>query len=69
MGRNEDRAEAGTGGGGDGQVPEAWRSSYAEEDRRWAPSHQYRDWLWLLVAMAVVLGFFITVYFTEPGLR
>lgn len=48
---------------------ESWRSQYREEDERWSPRNQVRDWLWLLVMIAVYVGVHMIVYALEPGLR
>jgi hypothetical protein len=39
------------------------------EDVRWSRQAQYRAWVILAVMIAVSLGWTLTVYFLEPGLR
>ena len=39
------------------------------EDVRWSSQAQYRSWVILAVMIALSLGWTLTVYFLEPGLR
>jgi hypothetical protein len=39
------------------------------EDVRWSRRAQYRAWVILAVMIALSLGWTLTVYFIEPGLR
>ncbi len=39
------------------------------EDVRWSRQAQYRAWVILAVMIALSLGWTLTVYFIEPGLR
>jgi hypothetical protein len=39
------------------------------EDVRWSRQAQYRAWVILAVMIALSLGWTLTVYFLEPGLR
>ncbi len=39
------------------------------EDVRWSRRAQYRAWVILAVMIALSLGWTLTVYFLEPGLR
>ncbi len=48
---------------------QSWRDQYHEEDERWEPAHQRRDWLLLLVAILAVTAVYLTVFFLEPGFR
>jgi hypothetical protein len=39
------------------------------EDVRWSRQAQYRAWVILAVMIALSVGWMLTVYFIEPGLR
>jgi hypothetical protein len=39
------------------------------EDVRWSRRAEYRAWVILAVMIALSLGWMLTVYFLEPGLR
>jgi hypothetical protein len=39
------------------------------EDVRWSRQAHYRAWLILAIMIALSLGWTLTVYFLEPGLR
>jgi hypothetical protein len=39
------------------------------EDVRWSRRAEYRAWVILAVMIALSLGWTLTVYFLEPGLR
>ncbi len=43
--------------------------SFDTEDKRWATNLQVRDWIMLLIAIVIWVGFQLSFYFLEPGLR
>ena len=44
-------------------------TSYEREDDRWRLRNQLRDWMILLVMIAIYLVWTGVVYFFEPGIR
>lgn len=49
-----------------GEPPE---THYEREDDRWSFRNQLKDWGILLLMMLIYLGWTLTVYFLEPGIR
>ncbi len=45
------------------------KRSFEAEDGRWERRQQWRDWMILLVMIALSLGYHMTIYALEPGLR
>ncbi len=45
------------------------QKSFDTEDKRWATNLQLRDWIILLIAILFWVGFQLSFYFLEPGLR
>lgn len=45
------------------------KTRHYHEDERWETGQQIRDWLLLLLMMAVTVAWSLIVYFNEPGLR
>jgi hypothetical protein len=45
------------------------RKSFEIEDERWERGRQVRDWVILLVILAINLSWMLLVYLLEPGLR
>ncbi len=52
----------------DGPAP-PFQHHYYEEDERWAPSQQWRDWLILFAMCAVFVAVHVLIFVFEPGLR
>ena len=42
---------------------------FEREDRRHSPRWELRDWIILAVLVGLSLGWYLPVYFFEPGIR
>lgn len=45
------------------------KRSFEIEDERWKLKYQMRDWLILLLLVAITVGWNLLVYFNEAGIR
>ncbi len=44
-------------------------TSFRMEDARWATGEQIKDWIKLLIMVALTVGWGLFIYFLAPGLR
>ncbi len=45
------------------------KKSFETEDKRWSTANRVRDWVILVILIIFWIGFQLSFYFLEPGLR